>query len=55
MAREGTPVRYVRSAIVPQDESCLVFMEAASESFVHELYSRAGVQFERITTAIPVD
>jgi hypothetical protein len=55
MAREGEPLRYVRSAIVPEDESCLVFIEAASESLVREAYARACVHFERISTAIPVE
>jgi hypothetical protein len=55
MAREGEPVRYVRSAIVPEDESCLVFIEGASESLVREAYARAFVHFERISTAIPVE
>jgi hypothetical protein len=55
MAREGEPVRYARSAIVPEDESCLVFIEAASESLVREAYARASVHFERISTAIPVE
>jgi hypothetical protein len=55
MAREGKPVRYVRSAIVPDDESCLFFLEAASESVVREAYARACVHFERISTAIPVE
>jgi hypothetical protein len=55
MAREGKPLRYVRSTIVPKDESCLFFMEAASEGLVREAYARAGVHFERISTAIPVE
>ena len=55
MAREGKPVRYVRSTIVPKDESCLFFVEAASEGLVREAYARAGVHFERISTAIPVE
>ncbi len=55
MAREGKPVRYVHSTIVPEDESCLSLIEAASESLVREAYARARVQFERISTAIPVE
>ena len=55
MAREGKPLRYVRSTIVPEDESCLFFIEAASESLIRDAYARAGVHFERISTAIPVE
>ena len=53
--REGKPVRYVHSTIVPEDESCLFLLEATSESLVREAYARARVQFERISTAIPVE
>lgn len=55
MAREGEPVRYVRSTIVPRDESCLFLLEAASESLVREAYARARVQFERMSIALPVE
>ena len=55
MAREGKPVRYVHSTIVPEDESCLFLLEATSESLVREAYARACVQCERISTAIPVE
>jgi hypothetical protein len=55
MSREGKPVRYVRSTIVPRDESCLFLVAAASEGLVRETYARAGVQFERISTAISVE
>jgi hypothetical protein len=52
MAREGKDVRYVRSTIVPDDETCLFLMAAASESLVREAYARAAIPFERISTAI---
>ncbi len=55
MARDGIPVRYLRSTLLPEDEGCLFFMEAASESLVREAYARACVHFERISTAIPVE
>jgi Nickel responsive protein SCO4226-like len=53
MEREGERVRYVRSAIVPGDESLLCVLEAATEEQVRELYSRAGLPFERLSTVIP--
>jgi hypothetical protein len=52
LEREGRPVHYVRSTIVPADESFLCVFEAASEDVVREAYARAGLSFERISTAI---
>jgi hypothetical protein len=52
MERDGKSVRYVRSMIVPGDESLLCLLEAATEQLVHELYARAGIPFERIQPAI---
>jgi hypothetical protein len=46
---EGKPLRFVRSLIVPGDESCLCVVEAASEHLVREAYTRAGIRFERIS------
>jgi len=53
MEREGNNVRYVRSAIVPGDESLLCVLEAATEELVRETYARAGLPFERLSTVIP--
>ena len=52
MEHEGKPVRHVCSTIVPVDESFLCVFDAASEELVREAYARAGVPFERISTAI---
>jgi hypothetical protein len=52
MKREGKPVRYRRSAIVPADESLLCVLESASEDLVRETYARAGVPFERLSALI---
>jgi hypothetical protein len=52
MQREGRPVRYLRSAIVPADESLLCLLEAASEELVRETYARAGIPFERVSSII---
>jgi Protein of unknown function (DUF4242) len=49
LEREGKPLRFVRSVIVPGDESCLCVVEAASEQLVREAYTRAGIPFERIS------
>ena len=53
MARDGRSVRYVRSTIVPGDESMLCLLEAADEALVRETYARAGIPCERISVAIP--
>ena len=55
MAREGEPVRYVRSTIVPTDESLLCLFEAPSDDLVRAVYARAGVPFERLTAVISDD
>jgi Nickel responsive protein SCO4226-like len=53
LEEEGKAVRYVRSAIVPADESLLCVLEAATEELVRETYARAGIPFERLSTVIP--
>jgi hypothetical protein len=53
MEREGKAVRYLRSAIVPTDESLLCVLEAATEELVRETYARAGIPFERLSAVIP--
>ena len=53
MEREGTLVRYVRSTIVPADETLLCVLEAASEEVVREIYARTGLPFERLSAVLP--
>jgi len=52
MGSEGRAVRYLRSTIVPADEALLCVLEAGSEELVREVYTRAGVPFERLSIAI---
>jgi Nickel responsive protein SCO4226-like len=52
LEREGRPVRYLRSTIVPRDESLLLVIEAASEQLVREVYLHAGFSFERLSPAV---
>jgi hypothetical protein len=55
MAREGEPVRYLRSTIVPADESLLCLLEAPSDDAVRAVYARAGIPFERLSAVISDD
>jgi Protein of unknown function (DUF4242) len=55
IAREGKPVRYLRSTVVPSDESLLCLLEAPSDDLVRAVYARAGIPFERLTAVISDD
>jgi hypothetical protein len=55
LEREGKSVRYLRSTIVPADESLLCVLEAASEELVREAYARAGLPFERLSIVLSED
>ena len=52
MARDGKAIHYMRSAIVPADESFFCVIDAASEELAREAYARAGIPFERISPAL---
>jgi len=52
LTREGTPVRWVRSIFVPEDETCFVLCEAATADAVRETARRAALTFERIAEAV---
>jgi 20S proteasome alpha/beta subunit len=52
LAREGASIRFVRSVIVPEDESLLCLLDAASEQLVRDAYARAGIPFERISATV---
>ena len=51
LKREGTPVSYLRSILVPEDETCFYLYEAASVEAVRELAKRAALPFARVTEA----
>jgi len=55
LEREGRPVRFLHSTIIPADEALLCFLEAESEALVRETYDRAGVAFDRISAALPAE
>ncbi|HXF97831.1 MAG TPA: nickel-binding protein [Gaiellaceae bacterium] len=48
----GTPVRYLGSTIVLEDEACFCHFEAPSEEAVAEANRRAGLPFSRIVAAV---
>lgn len=54
LRREGTPVRYLGSTIVAQDEACFCQFEGPSEPAVAEANRRAQVPFARIVAATRV-
>ena len=50
--RQGTPVRYLRSIFVPEDETCFLIFEAGSADAVKAVAERASLSFEHVATAI---
>ena len=52
LSREGTPVRYLRSLFLPEDETCFHFFEAVSAAAVGEASRRAELTYDRIVEAI---
>ena len=51
LARAGTPVVYVRSVFLPEDETCFHFFEAPSREAIQKTCSHLGLTFERIAEA----
>ena len=45
-------VRYVRSILIPGDETCLHLVEADSPELVAEAFEQAGLHADRIVQAI---
>lgn len=54
MAREGTPVRFLRSIFIPEDETCFSLYEGPSAEAVREASERAGISFERVAEATDI-
>jgi ubiquinone/menaquinone biosynthesis C-methylase UbiE len=52
LSREGRTVRYVRSILVPEDETCFLLYEADSADLVAEAVHRAGLRLEHVSAAI---
>ena len=49
-----TPVRYLGSTIVPDDEACFCQFEAPLAELVAEVNHRAGLPFDRIVVGVVV-
>ena len=52
LTAEGTPIRFVRSILVPEDETCFLMFEATSRMAVQEVARRAGCGEARVSRAI---
>jgi hypothetical protein len=52
LTREGTPVRFLRSIFLPEDETCLFLYEAGSAAAVRDAVGRAALSFERVVEAV---
>jgi hypothetical protein len=54
LARLGdrSTVRYLRSILIPGDETCLHLVEAASAEQVAEAFEQVGLQADRIVEAL---
>jgi hypothetical protein len=48
LSANGTRVRYLRSIVVPEDETCYLLCEAESAAAVRAAARHAGLNFERI-------
>ena len=54
MRRQGKHIRYLQATLVPEQETVLCLMEAASLDLVAELNQRARIPYDRIAEAIAV-
>ena len=52
LTREGVPVRYVRSILIPGDETCFLVFEGPSAQAVGEASRRAALDYDRVVEAL---
>ena len=50
-----TPIRFLRSIFVPDNETCFYLFEAGSIDVVREAAQRAGLELEHVAEAVPDD
>jgi hypothetical protein len=53
MTREGTPITYRRSLLLPEDETCFHIIEGTTRAEVAEAARRAAVNAARVVQAQP--
>jgi hypothetical protein len=51
MDHDGSTVRYLRSTLLPGDETCFCLFDAPTAELVREANERAGLPFHRIVEA----
>jgi hypothetical protein len=54
IAGEGTPLRFLHSTLVAEEETAFCVFEAESAAAVEEAYARAAVPFERVVNALQI-
>lgn len=52
LAREGVPIRYIRTTYLPDDETCFHHFEALTPAAVDEACRRAALGRARIVLAV---
>ena len=52
LSREGTPISFVRSIFIAEDETCFHLYEATTIDSVRAAAERAAVPYERIIEAV---
>jgi hypothetical protein len=52
LTREGTPVEFVRSIFIPEDETCLYIYRADSIEAVRAALEHAPLRFDRVSEAV---
>jgi Nickel responsive protein SCO4226-like len=55
LTRDGTPVHFLRSIFLPEDETCFLLYEAATIGAVRKAARRARLRVERICAAAEGD
>lgn len=53
MTSEGTPIRFLRSVFVPEDDVCFFLYEAPTLEAVHAAARKAGLTARRVRTVPP--
>ena len=48
LRNQGVPIRYLRSIVIPEDETSFHVFDAPSAALVSDVGRRAGIPFERI-------